>query len=169
MTVWAAFFDLSRAADVDYSGLSRLLTEISLKLIVAHPLLYLGNVVQSWIGFWKVPVYWDLDLIHPHGLMPVLRNVWSVERAMLLAVNFVFLVMGAAGTVRWGMRKLEGIDPVLHGGWMIVLAGSLSQALVEYGENPRYGVPFESLIVWTVILGAWLLVGRRAHPAARVA
>lgn len=169
MTVWAAFFDLSRVADVDYSGLSRLLTEISLKLIVAHPLLYLGNVVQSWIGFWKVPVYWDLDLIHPHGLMPVLRNVWSVERAMLLAVNFVFLVMGAAGTVRWGMRKLEGIEPVLLGGWMIVLVGSLSQALVEYGENPRYGAPFESLMVWTVILGVWLLGGRRARPAARVA
>lgn len=169
MTVWAAFFDLSRAADVDYSGLSRLLTEISLKLIVAHPVLYLGNVVQSWIGFWKVPVYWDLDLIHPHMLMSIVRNSWNVERAMLLAVNFAFLVMGAAWTIRWVMRKLEGIEPVLLGGWMIVLAGSLSQALVEYGENPRYGAPFESLMVWTVIVGAWLLAGRRARPAARVA
>jgi hypothetical protein len=164
MTVWAAFFDLSRAADLDYSGLSRLLTEISLNLIVAHPMLYLGNVVQSWIGFWKVPVYWDLDLIHPHRLMPILRNAWSVERAMLLGVNFVFLVMGAVWTVRWVLRKLKGIEPVLLGGWMIVLAGSLSQALVEYGENPRYGAPFESLMVWTVIMGGWLLAGRRARP-----
>ena len=169
MTVWAAFFDLSRAADVDYSGLSRLLTEISLKLIVAHPLLYLANVVRSWIGFWKVPIYWDLDLIHPHELMSIVRNAWNVERAMLLGVNFVFLGLGVVWTVRWVMRKLEGIERMLLGGWIIALAGSLSQALVEYGENPRYGAPFESLMVWTVIMSVWLLARRRARPAARAA
>ena len=169
MTVWAAFFDLSRAADGDYSGLSRLLTEISLKLIVAHPLLYLANVVRSWIGFWKVPIYWDLDLIHPHELMSIVRNAWNVERAMLLGVNFVFLGLGVVWTVRWVMRKLEGIERMLLGGWIIALAGSLSQALVEYGENPRYGAPFESLMVWTVIMSVWLLARRRARLAARAA
>ena len=169
MTVWAAFYDLSRAADVDYSAVSRLLTDISLDLILAHPVLYLGNVVRSWVGFWKVPVYWDLDLLHPRTLIPIVRSAWNAERGILIGVNFVFLVMGAVWTVRWVMRKLEGIEPVLLGSWMIVMAASLIQALVEYGENPRYGAPFESLMVWTVIMGAWLLAGWRARSAVRVA
>lgn len=169
MTVWAAFFDLSRAADVDYSGLSRLLTEISLKLIVAHPLLYLGNVFQSWLGFWKVPIYWDLDLIHPDTLATVVRALWSVERALLLGINFIFLVLGTIWALGLVRHKLHDMERVLLAGWGVVILGSLTQALVEYGENPRYGVPFESLMVWTVIMGAWLMAGKRAGQAARAA
>jgi hypothetical protein len=114
-----------------------------------------------------VPIYWDLDLLHPRVLMPIVRNVWIVERAILLGVNFVFLGMGAAWTVRWVLRKSKGLEIVLLGGWMIVLAASLAQALVEYGENPRYGAPFESLMVLIVILGGWLLAGgaRDSLPA----
>ncbi len=164
MTVWAAFFDLSRAADVDYSGLSRLLTEISLNLILAHPLLYLGNVVQSWVGFWKVPIYWDLDLVHPRALMSIVRNAWSAERAILLGVNFAFLGMGLTWGVRWVARRSHGLELVLLSGWIIVLTASLTQALVEYGENPRYGAPFESLMVLIVTLGGWLLAGGASDP-----
>jgi hypothetical protein len=165
MTVWAAFFDLSRAADVDYSGLSRLLTLISLKLIVAHPLLYLGNVIQSWLGFWKVPIYWDLDLVHPEALVDWVRNAWKAERALLLGTNFFFLLMGGLWIVQWLRRALGELERTLLVGWGVVLFASLAQALVEYGENPRYGAPFESLMVWTVIVGVWSLAEKRASHA----
>ncbi len=167
MTVWAAFFDLSRAADVDYSGLSRLLTEISLKLIVAHPLLYLGNVVQSWLGFWKVPIYWDLDLVHPEALVDWVRNAWRAERALLLGTNVLFLLMGGLWIVQWLRHRLGDVERTLLAGWGVVLFASLAQALVEYGENPRYGAPFESLMVWTVIVGVWSLAGKRVSHAPR--
>jgi 4-amino-4-deoxy-L-arabinose transferase-like glycosyltransferase len=168
MTVWAAFFDLSRAADVDYSGLSRLLTEISLRLMVAHPLLYLGNVVQSWLGFWKVPIYWDLNLVRPEALVDWLRNAWKAERALLLGTNFLFLLMGGLWLVQWLRRRLGGPERTLLAGWGVVLIASLTQALVEYGENPRYGAPFESLMAWTVIVGAWLWAEKRAGRAPRM-
>jgi hypothetical protein len=162
-TIWAAFWDLSEATGLDYSGLSRLLTQVSMDLIRAHPDLYLKNVALAWVGFWKVPNYWRLNLVHPSALVPILERVWLVERAGLLGVNGVFLVMGGVWMLRLVTRSLRGLDGILLSLWMVVLAGSVTQALVQYGENPRYGVPFESLMVWSVVIGLHSLAKHGPH------
>ena len=154
-TVWAAFWDMSEATGLDYSGLSRLLGQVSIDLIRAHPALYLKNVALGWVGFWKVPNYWRLNLVHPTSLVPLLEKVWQVERAGLLGLNGVFLGMGGVWMIRWVRRSLYGLEATLLATWMVVIVGSVAQALVQYGENPRYGVPFEPLMVWTVVMGLW--------------
>jgi hypothetical protein len=41
------------------------------------------------------------------------------------------------------------------------------QALVEFGENPRYGIPTQSLAVTLVLLAAWdLRAALKARSAA---
>jgi hypothetical protein len=37
----------------------------------------------------------------------------------------------------------------------VLLAASVLQALVEYSENPRYGIPTQSLAVTLVLLAVW--------------
>jgi len=69
--IWDAIPELSEVSGLSFFGLSAELQRLSLQLIRQHPLLYLANVVEGWIDFWKAPVYWDsagLRFLTKYGL-----------------------------------------------------------------------------------------------------
>jgi len=44
---------------------------------------------------------------------------------------------------------------------LTVLAASLMQAMVEYGDNPRFGVPTQPLVLCYVVIFISLLWGKK--------
>jgi hypothetical protein len=64
-----------------------------------------------------------------------------------------FLVIAAYSIARWSM----GRDPFDFdlGVIAIVLAGSVVQAFLEYGENVRYLAPLVPLTIYVVVTFVW--------------
>jgi hypothetical protein len=164
MTIWRAMPEISETTGLNYIYLSRLFTDISVDLILSHPFQYLQSVARAWVGFWKVPNYWRMENIQPANLVPLLKSVWNMERISLIAINFIFLTSGFYWFFRWRKKTLTKFEASLGWGYAIVLLGSIGQALLDIGENPRYGVPFQPLIIYLVLIGCWSLYASIKKP-----
>lgn len=151
---WDALPEMLEATHLGYFGLSRLLTDISMDLIRKHPDLYLKNVLSGWWTFWWAAFYWSADGLQAQALLPVINPLVLLERAFLIAGNFLF-VAGSLLAVCWAKaRRQLGIHLFLWLGVASVWSASIIQTLLDHGDNPRYLVPLQSL---TVLMVVWWL------------
>jgi hypothetical protein len=163
-TIWDAIPEMEKVSGESFYGLSRLVQRISIQLIIAHPLLYLRNAALGWLWFWKVPVYWSPQAIGDPIVLAALRGLVLLERALLFAANLVFVGGSLAVLVSRKLRERTGMTPFA---WFIVAAiwaASILQTLLDHGDNPRFSVPVQTLIVlvalyWLLNFWSW----RRAH------
>jgi hypothetical protein len=160
MTIWRSYFDLRAATGLSEAELSKVLTEMSVGLILRHPVLYLQSVANSWAVFWKVSNFWEVSQFRYPLLVPALETIWTAERLAVALANFLFLLLGLWWIALWLRRRLPADQVHLLLIWVIVLCGSVFQALLERGDNARYAVPFEPIIVYAVIVGILALVRR---------
>lgn len=150
---WDAIPELQAATGLSLPALSQELTSLSLYLFLHHPVDYAVGVVRAWIGFWLVPNYWDLERLSPSWLAYPLQLVWRIEQPALRFLNAIFLVGAVLLVASRRVRGRIGLDIALVSIGTIVFATSVVQAVAEYGENARYGVPLQALIVLSVGLG----------------
>ena len=61
--IWDAIPEMSQVSGYSFYALSRVLTRISIQLILKHPFLYIKNALSGWWMFWRVPVYWSADAL----------------------------------------------------------------------------------------------------------
>jgi 4-amino-4-deoxy-L-arabinose transferase-like glycosyltransferase len=136
--------------------LSRELAKMSVGLFVAHPFLYAKSVAEAWVSFWAVPIYWDPDAIRSPGFRAGLETLWQIEQKLLRAGNLLFVVLGlswaALLALRW--RRPSGAELVGLALLGVVLSSSVFQAGVEFGDNPRFGIPTQPLVVCFLALVA---------------
>jgi hypothetical protein len=151
---WDAVPELMATTGLSLPALSRELSSLSVYLFVHHPLRYGVGVARAWVDFWLVPNYWTLEKVRPPSLAAALAVVWRVEHPLLRLVNAVFLLMCVAVPLSARVRHRVGFDLALGTIGAVVLATSLVQALGEWGENARYGVPIQALVVVAVVLAA---------------
>ena len=158
MTIWRAYPEMLRATGLSYPELSQELTRMSVGLFLAHPGLYAESVARAWVSFWRAPIYWLPDRLHPAAIGRVLEFLWFVERLLLVGINFLFLVISAVTMYALIVhrRVAHAFDLFVIS---IVLCASLFQALVEYGENGRYALPFQPLVMLIVFLWFWGRLG----------
>jgi hypothetical protein len=160
---WDAMDELQKNSKLGFYALSRELTRISLDLIWTHPWLYLKNVLSGWWMFWWAAVYWSPEGLTVPALVPVLRALIFAERMLLIAANLTFLAVSTALVVWKKARRALGLNPfpclVLASIW----AASIAQTLLDHGDNPRYLVPLQTLVL---VLVAWW--GYRASHLRRV-
>ncbi len=156
--IWDAIPDLVNVSGLDFTPLSSLLAKISIRLFLQHPGQYLLTVGEGWAAFWKVPVHWALE--SPTPFTEAARRVLTlIIRGVLFIINVAFI----AGTVSlaWGKAR-----QVLHmQGFIVLLVGttwfaSILQAFVEYGDNPRYSIPTQTLVLLVVIWWSYALLNR---------
>ena len=151
--IWKAIPEMMEVSGLGFYDLSRTVGKISLNLIRAHPDLFLRNVAKGWWFFWRAPVYWSPAALQPQGLVPVVNGLVFGERVLLWGCNVLFLVSSLVGW--WApVRKFLGFSPV-HG----YMAGtiwltSLVQAFLDHGDNPRFLIPLQSLVV---IWALWII------------
>lgn len=157
-TVFDARQDMMRATGTSVAGLSKILTGLALRLIVRHPIVYARSVCDSWKSFWSVPQYWDRYEIFPLKAGRILEMLWGWEKVIIfgLRLSFLMIVLVRAFLVlrHWRTLVRSDITPV---SWIlaaVVLSGSIVQACLEAGENARYSIPFQSLMIAYVVIAA---------------
>lgn len=162
MTVFWARQELLAASGLSEVELSSQLQKLSVELIKAHPGLYAKSVAKAWASFWMVPNYWELEKLGAVRLSEALHLIWAIQHPALRACNAFFLGMSVILTWQW-LRHPEQASECY---WVplflcwLVMAVSVVQSLVEYGENPRYFIPTQPLVLAAVIMAAADMVRR---------
>jgi 4-amino-4-deoxy-L-arabinose transferase-like glycosyltransferase len=153
--VWDAMDELQKNSRMGFYALSRELTTISLNLIRAHPDLYLRNVLSGWWMFWWAAVYWSPDVFSLPALVPVLRGLIFVERGVMIFANLAFLAVSMVVLLRKKARIVLGKSPFVWLALASIWAASAVQTLLDHGDNPRYLVPLQTLVI--VLVAYWSL------------
>lgn len=153
MTIWYAEGEIKRATGLSTAELSKQLTRMSLEMFAEHPLLYLASVTRAWIRFWGVGFYHFIGFFRDSAGSSIVYGVILALGTLQLGINAVFLVAAVVLLIGWLRGKASfDLDRVVVA---IVLAGSVVQALFEYGENVRYLVPLVPLTIYTVVIFLW--------------
>ena len=159
VTIWAAVPDLTEATGLGFYPLSRHVGSLAGALIRREPGYYLKSVFNSWVGFWKAPIYWNPQNFANPSSANILRQLSILVHLALVGINGLFLL---AAVLAAGLKKvrrslaLEAFDVFLI---LVVLSLSVIQALMVTGENARFLVPLQPLVVLWV--GSLALKGKR--------
>lgn len=159
--IWDAIPEMTEVSGLSFFGLSAELQRLSLQLIVQHPKLYLANVAQGWVDFWKAPVFWDRDAVRSE-LIGGLFAAWVVVgRLFTLIANAAFLAGSVLVVVSRRVRGRLGLDRyILVTGGLVWLA-SIVQTLADHGDNPRFLIPLQMFVFYMVASWMWQWKGTR--------
>ncbi|KFB02373.1 hypothetical protein IA57_01705 [Mangrovimonas yunxiaonensis] len=153
MTVWYAYDELIETTQLSPPDLSHQLGEISIDLFKAYPGLYLKQVFISWKDFWggTSTLLWNVDKFENQLIRKALVGLWNyIQKPALILINIIFLLFALKKIILTLKLKLRTLDSDLFL-VLIILSGSLAQALVAYGTNSRFCFPYFALIVYFVI------------------
>jgi 4-amino-4-deoxy-L-arabinose transferase-like glycosyltransferase len=142
--------ELMQRTGLNYPELSKKLTMMSIKLFLQHPILYLKNVVISFINYWGAGNVWDIQKIKPAPVKLVFENLWKIQKIILISVNLFFIIT-IISLVFYKRSLIVSHNPVFLLLAIVIVFSSLFQAMVEYGENTRYKLPFQPLILVFII------------------
>jgi hypothetical protein len=164
-TIWEAIPAMQEAAGLNFYDLSRALADISLQLIRKHPDLFLRSVAEGWWLFWRVPVYWSPDALlawikNLPGLVGFLKGVILLQRLGLFTDNLFFIMAPLLRFIPASRVNLRlGTDEHSRLAWAgligSVWVASFVQAILDHGDNPRFLVPLQSIIVLWILAWFW--------------
>jgi hypothetical protein len=150
-TIARALPEMQATTGLSYSEISKEMARMSIDVLAANPGVYFKTVSQAWESFWLPAMTWmDLGNLHSPELRLAIRYIRIAEQWLLEHLNTFFLVL----SVWYFILVMRGLlRPGFHFFVIaIILLASVSQALVEYGENSRYALPFQPLILYIIIL-----------------
>jgi hypothetical protein len=159
-TIWEAIPEMSQVSGYSFYALSRVLTRISIQLILKHPWLFAKSVASGWWLFWRTSFYWSADGLKISWLAGGLKIVILFQRGILFVINLFFIFTSLYFTFTESLtairRKPSSIlirfsKPAQHAFFWFLLANiwltSILQTLLDHGDNPRFLVPLQSLVV----------------------
>jgi hypothetical protein len=149
-TIWDAIPEMSAVSGLGFYDLSRELQRLSFQLILAHPDKYLASAVDGWVSFWKAPVYWDANQIQGDSLRSGVEILAVAGRWVSWIANGLFLAFTGLAAVSSRIRRFLHVDRValVCGGWVGMV--SVLQTLPDHGDNPRFLVPLQMLVIFVV-------------------
>lgn len=175
--IWDAIPEMQQVSGLNFYDLSRTLARISGQLIREHPDLYARNLLKGWWYFWRAPVYWSPDALRVPGPAGAVSPLVLAERALLFGANMLFLLLSGWMVIRptTGDRRPAQNDrqpptadrersssAIRHRssvtGLFLTLAiwlGSLVQTILDHGDNPRFLIPLQSLLLLWVLWFLW--------------
>jgi hypothetical protein len=169
--IWEAIPEMSQVSGYNFYDLSRVLAKLSIQLILHHPFLYLQNVIQGWWMFWRTAFYWSPEALRLPGLAGVISALILIQRAVLFFINLLF-IFGSLYFIIAEIMKLmrrQSYQPRIRFSspaqyayfWFItgtIWIASVLQTLLDHGDNPRFLVPLQSLVVLWVGVFFFLVV-----------
>jgi hypothetical protein len=128
-------------------------------------------VLKGWWLFWRAPVYWDANGITSPGLTSTIRFLILGARGLLFVINLVFVVASLAALASKRLRKIWALRP-FHGLFAgSVWATSVVSSIMDHGDNPRFLVPLQTVVVFLVLWAAYqtwqFLIRIRQHNEVR--
>ncbi len=157
--IWDAIPEMSAVSGLSFFALSAELQRLSVQLILQHPNLYLANVAQGWVDFWKAPVFWDRAAVRPEWVGGLFAAWVSVGRLITLIANAAFLAGSVLVVVTRHMRGQLGLDRYILVTGGLVWIASVVQTLVDHGDNPRFLIPLQTFVFYVV--GCWMWEWRK--------
>ena len=168
-TIWEAIPELSEVTGLGFYDLSRELQKASLLLIREHPDLYARNVALGWVNFWKAPVYWEADQLESSAARNLLTRWAGAGRALCLVANAAYLLL--MGLLPFPIRRLGGLrrdaDWLMSAG--LIAVASVLQTLLDHGDNPRFLVPLQMVVIMTVVVAIYRVFESRPRLAETTA
>jgi hypothetical protein len=158
--IWDAIPALEQVSGLGFIPLSNLLTKVSIELIIKHPGLYLRNVLQGWVWFWKAPVYWAHAAITNPIWQSIISKLVTIERGLIIIFNLAFI----SGSLALFWKKLRNLLRMNVFVWFvagIIWLTSILQTLLDHGDNPRFSIPVQTLILFVVCWWIISLLDRR--------
>jgi hypothetical protein len=152
--IWDAIPEMTQVSGLSFYGLSGKLVQLSLQLIVQHPALYFKSVAQGWVWFWKAPAYWRPE-VFPAVARPALQGWALASRAIELLANAGFLLISAALIVSPRIRKRVKLTQDAMAVAGLVWLTSIVQTLADHGDNPRFLVPLQMVVILFVVWAVW--------------
>ncbi len=165
--IWDAIPAMQAASGQNFYQLSRTLQSISIDLIRSHPGEYLSRVLRGWWLFWRAPVYWNPGGISSPVLASVLPLLILGMRALLFVANLTFVFASLLILVSkrlWEAWEITTYHVILAGS---VWASAVASSLIDHGDNPRFLVPLQTVVVFLVLWAAyrswevWILPKRK--------
>lgn len=174
-TIWDAIPEMSKVSGYSFYGLSRVLTSISIQLILKHPFLFLKSAASGWWMFWRPPVYWSAEALQLPSLVGAVKLAILAERLLLFLANLFFIIASLYFAIleavsmfrhRSSWISSSSLNPSLYRYMWMLLAmiwiASVLQTLLDHGDNPRFLVPLQSLVVlWVGLFVYSLFTARR--------
>jgi hypothetical protein len=138
-------------------------------LIYEHPGLFLRSAFEGWINFWKAPVIWQVSAFDSQAIGYLYTLLSYFNRALALGANLIFLVISFGMVVSREIRARLKIDlftiSIIGGVWLI----SIFQTIFEHGDNPRFLVPQQMMVIYVVVRSLWFLfIGSRNVEAVTI-
>ena len=152
--IWEAIPAISEASGIGFYRLAREMNRLSWMLIREHPELYFQNVVSGWVNFWKAPVYWEPGAMHPDAILKVFHLLAWVGQGISVVANFLFLLFSVCIALSRKLRSSIRMDAVVGVSLAMVWLISIIQTLLDHGDNPRFLVPMQMVVVFVVIVVA---------------
>lgn len=145
MTIYRATDELRKAEPMSFEALSKKLTAVSLDAIRHNPGAYAGGVITSLVKFWKPALRYNRISESAFG-----RFLIAVENR-ILAVLYACFLLGAfyCGIVN---RRDVRFNLLFASIALIVLCTWVGSSLIESGENHRYKISCEPVIVASAII-----------------
>ena len=167
--IWDAIPELTQVTGLGFYDLSREMQRVSWLLIRQHPDLYLANVVDGWVDFWKAPVYWEASRVATPAARTLLGWWSTLGRGLCLVANAGYLVLVAAllWPIAFLRRLLRDADWLAATG--LVAVTSVLQTILDHGDNPRFLVPLQMMVIYSVAraaLAGWQARARVDESAA---
>lgn len=142
-----------------HGELSKTLTKMSIALFIANPVSYSKRVIQSFILFWFPAPYYEGYSIRRFFSGREGRWVYAYSFVYLLfmAVYFSFMLLLVIS------RRIRDLlwKPDMAVIFSIIAYTSVVSSMTGFGENARYKIPIESLIMGLVVFFVYLTVSYR--------
>jgi hypothetical protein len=158
--IWDAIPDLERVSGLGFIPLSNLLAKLSIQLILDHPVLYLRNVLQGWLRFWKPPVYWSSASVADPASRGILSALITVEQGGMIVFNIAF-ISGSLTLIWKKIRQTLNMNSFIWFSFGVVWFTSIIQTLLDHGDSPRFSVPIQTLIIFIVLWWVISLLNRK--------
>ena len=152
--IWEAIPEMQRQSGYSFFEMSRLLSHLSMDLIREHPDLYLKYAFKGWWMFWLAPVYYVKTNMTSESLAEAVRMLTYLVRFLLIGCNVLFLLSSIGALLikklrtRWKVSAFWGLIATTI--WIC----SVVQTLLDHGDNPRFLVPLQSMVVFWVV---WII------------
>jgi 4-amino-4-deoxy-L-arabinose transferase-like glycosyltransferase len=167
--IWEAIPEMQKASGYSFYEMSAILSRLSIRLIREHPDLYLKYVIKGWWMFWLAPIYYIKTNMPSELFGEIFRYLTYAERGLLVGANTFFVFTSAASLLLKKVRGYFKITPFLAMVASTIWICSVVQTLLDHGDNPRFLVPLQSMVVlWALFIIFQIVSRKREDRKSRV-
>jgi len=158
-TIWRAQKKMLVSSGLSHAELSKTLAKMSIALFIANPVSYGKSVIQSFILFWfPAPYHQEYSI----GRFFSGREVWwvyiySFVYLLFIVTYFSFMLLLLISRRIRDLLWKSDMAVIFS----IIAYTSVVSSMIEFGENSRYKVPIESLVMGSVVFFVYLTTSHR--------